>query len=218
MKKCRNCRTTNSSNVYRCINCGSLAFERKTTGIILFIFAIYSFVNYITIVLLPWESQVDLTGGDPSTLVFYYLLQIAFIAVSLIYSYRVWPSGFDWVMKLLGKKVPKDQKTGLKDQSAIFRSREQVKPTTPVTVHQNIHATKQCPECKAMNPDIAKFCYSCSRPFQRAQTVKETIAPPTVESEKQETTNSCPNCGVEQMASEQKFCYNCGYEINENIE
>ncbi|MCG3217730.1 MAG: zinc ribbon domain-containing protein [Candidatus Heimdallarchaeota archaeon] len=206
MKKCRNCRTTNTPNSYRCINCGSSIFERKTTGIVLFIFAVYSLFSYFVVVLLPWRIQAENSGGDPSVLIFGYLLQVVFVVVSLYYSYRLWPSGYDWFMKLLGKEIPEDK-------SGAYRGREQEKTTSPVPVQHISRATKQCLECKAMNPEIAKFCYSCRSPFKRAQTVKETIAPP--KEKKLEATDTCPNCGIEQMASEQKFCYNCGNEINE---
>jgi hypothetical protein len=205
MKKCRKCRTTNTSNVYRCINCGSSIFERKTTGIILFIFAVYSLFNYFTFAFFSWKTQLELTDGDSSTIIFFYLFQMTLAIISFLFSYRLWPSGYNWLFRMLGKEIPEDQ-------SATFQSREYEKTMTPVPVHQKVQTTKQCSECKAMNPEIAKYCYSCSKPFSKVQTVKETIAPPTLE--KQETTEKCLNCGVKKMTSEQKFCFNCGYEIS----
>ena len=103
MKKCRNCRTNNSSNVNRCINCGSANFERKTTGIVFLIFAVFSLFNYITLVFSPWETQLEHAQGEPDTLIYAYIFQMGLVITSLLFSYRIWTSGYDWLFRKLGK-------------------------------------------------------------------------------------------------------------------
>lgn len=206
MKKCRKCRSSNTSNVYRCINCGSPAFERKATGIILMIVAVYTLFSYFAIVFQPWKTTKSMSGDDTTVIIMSYFLHIILMLLSSLYSYRLWPSGYDWLSKLLGKKISEDK-------SATFTKPKDEKPPVSVPVFQTSQATKQCTECKSMNPEIAQFCYSCGAGLKKVQSVVETISPP--KDETQEITDTCPSCGINQITSDQNFCFSCGHQINE---
>lgn len=58
---------------------------------------------------------------------------------------------------------------------------------------------KICTNCKAQNPDDAKFCWSCGNEFKQ-------------------TSLKCPNCGrlIENLSQDIKFCPFCGSNLTDS--
>lgn len=117
------------------------------------------------------------------------------------------------------------KKRGITKNSMLKGKKIREKSRQPLKTHST-EVKNECPKCKKLNPNIAKFCIKCGQGLGENENKKrcahcKTINPDTAEFcikcghglGLNENTKICPYCAAKNP-SKAEFCQKCGKNIN----
>ena len=111
-----------------------------------------------------------------------------------------------------------------------YKTAEKINQEMGLTPSGSIGMTKTCPQCQANVPNDARICQYCgyefypavstAQPALTASASQAASVQPVQETEMTQSTFAstklCPACGTK-VASDAKFCINCGHQFAESL-